>query len=51
MRVRHDILNISPFIILYGYDFAISWDIKGDASKKEASVARERVKEILIIRE
>jgi len=51
MRVRHDILDISPFIVLYDYNPAISWDVEGDVSKKEAPTTRERVEEILIIRE
>ena len=51
IRVRHDILGVSLFITLHGYDPTIPWDIEGDAPKREASVARERVKEILVIRE
>ena len=51
MRVRHDILNISPFIALYGYDPAMSWDVEDDALKKETPAARERVEKILAIRE
>ncbi len=51
MRVRHDILDISPFIVLYDYDSAMPWDVEDDAPKREAPAARERVKEILVIRE
>ncbi len=51
MRVKYDILNVSPFIALYGYNPAILWDVEGDVSKREAPAARERVKKILVIRE
>ena len=51
MRVRYDILSVFFFIAFYGYDFAIFWDIEGDALKREASAIRKRVKEILVIRE
>src|SRR6266511_6354647 len=51
MRVRHDILGVSPFIDLHGYNPAIPWDVEGDISKREAPADRERVKEILAIRE
>ena len=51
MRVKHDILDISLFIAFYDYNPAIPWDVEGDASKREAPAARERVEEILIIRE
>ncbi len=51
MRVRYDILNVSSFIILYGYDPAMSWDVESDALKRETPVVRERVKKILVIRE
>ena len=51
MRVRHDILDVSPFMAFYGYNPAIFWDVEGDVFKREAPAARERVKEILAIRE
>ncbi len=51
MRVRHDILGVSPFMALYGYDPAMFWDVEGDVSKRETPVVRERMKEILAIRE
>ena len=51
MRVRHDILNISPFITLYDYDPTMFWDVENNAPKREAPTTRKRVKEILIIRE
>jgi len=51
MRVRHDILDVSPFMAFYGYNPAIFWDVEGDVFKREAPAARERVEEILIIRE
>ncbi len=38
-------------MVLYGYDFTIPWDVEDDALKREAPAARERVKEILAIRE
>ncbi len=50
MRVRYDTLDISFFIVFHGYDFAMSWDVEGDASKREAPAIRERVEEILAIR-
>ncbi len=51
MRVRYDILDVSLFMALYSYDPAIPWDVEDDVSKRETPVARERVKEILVIRE
>jgi len=51
MRARHDILGVSFFMALHDYDPAMSWDIEGDALKRETPVARERVEEILAIRE
>ena len=51
MRVRYDTLGVSPFIIFYGYDPAIFQDVEGDVFKKEAPAVRERVEEILIIKE
>ena len=38
-------------MIFYDYDPAISQDIEGDVSKKEAPVTKERVEKILAIRE
>ena len=51
MRVRHDILGVFPFIALYSYNPAMPWDIEDDAPKRETPVIRERVEEILAIRE
>ena len=51
MRVRHDILGVSLFMALYGYDLVMSWDVEDDAPKRETPAARERVEEILAIRE
>ncbi len=51
MRVRHDILDISLFIIFYSYDLAMPWNIENNVSKKEAPATRERVEEILVIKE
>src|SRR6266498_4075459 len=51
MRVRHDILGVSLFIALHDYNPAMSWDVEGDAPKRETPAARERVEEILVIRE
>ncbi len=51
MRVRHDILRVSPFIAFHGYDPTMSWDVEGDVLKREAPAVKERVKEILTIRE
>ena len=51
MKVRHDILDIFLFIAFYGYDPAMSWDVEGDAPEREAPAAKERVEEILVIRE
>ncbi len=38
-------------MVLYGYDPAMFWDVEGDVFKREASVVRECVEEILVIRE
>ncbi len=38
-------------MVLHGYDPAISWDVEGDVFKREAPAVRERVEEILVIRE
>ncbi len=46
MRLKYDILDISPFIIFHNYDPAIPWDVENDASKRETPVTKERVKEI-----
>ncbi len=51
MRVKYDILGVSPFIVFYDYNFAMSWDVEGDVFKREAPAAKERVEEILVIRE
>ncbi len=51
MRVRHDILSISLFIILYNYNPAMSWDVEGDVPKRKTPVTKKRVEEILVIRE
>ncbi len=51
MRVKHDILDVFLFIGFYSYNPAMSWDVEGDVSKREAPVIRERVEEILAIRE
>ncbi len=51
MRVRYDILGVFPFIILHNYDSAILWDVEDDVFKRKTPAARERVEEILIIRE
>ncbi len=51
MRVRHNILNISLFMALHSYDPAMLWDVKNDIFKRETPAIRERVKEILIIKE
>ncbi len=44
MKVRHDILDISLFIIFHDYDPAMSWDVERDAPKRETPTAKERVK-------
>jgi len=51
IKVRYDILGVSSFIAFYGYDSAMFWDVEGDALKRETPAARERVEEILAIRE
>ncbi len=38
-------------MVFYGYDPAMSWDVEGDAPEREAPAAKERVEEILVIRE
>ncbi len=50
MRVRHDTINISPFIALHNYDPAMFWDVEGDVFKREAPAVRKRIEKILVIR-
>jgi len=51
IKIKHDILNISPFITLHGYNSAIFWDVENDIFKRKTPAAKKRVEEILIIKE